>query len=182
MAPGSAESWFSERLTGPRALEFSRNANPCLCSVCRIRNPWGETQRSVLHLPDDSKVYQPGSFKEENTTIPMAALLKWTSAITKRGKYSKCTRTGSKVWDYDLAGGTVPQLGRQAGSSAQKSSPRDSTLGLALFGNSVGNTSAHPCPLWDERREVKWSESRSVVSDSATPWSTQSLEFTRPEY
>ena len=26
------------------------------------------------------------------------------------------------------------------------------------------------------------SESRSVVSDSATPWTIQSMEFSRPEY
>ena len=26
------------------------------------------------------------------------------------------------------------------------------------------------------------SESRSVVSDSETPWTTQSMEFSRPEY
>ena len=78
--PDGVESWFSERLTGPGALEFARNANPCLCSICRIRNPGGETQRSVLHLPDDSKVYQPGSFKKENTTIPTGCSLAMNSS------------------------------------------------------------------------------------------------------
>ena len=28
----------------------------------------------------------------------------------------------------------------------------------------------------------RWSESRLVVSDSATPWAIQSMEFSRPEY
>lgn len=84
--PGGVESWFPERLAGPRALEFARNANPCLCSVCRIRNPGGETQRSVSHLPDDSKVYRPGSFKEENTTIPTGYSLETTSSYNRKGE------------------------------------------------------------------------------------------------
>ena len=29
---------------------------------------------------------------------------------------------------------------------------------------------------------MKWSESHSVVSDSVTPWTIQSMEFSRPEY
>ena len=38
--------------------------------------------------------------------------------------------------------------------------------------------------IWCNRREGKGSESerRSVVSDSATPWTVQSMEFSRPEY
>ena len=30
--------------------------------------------------------------------------------------------------------------------------------------------------------ELKWSESHSVISDSVTPWTIQSMEFSRPEY
>ena len=33
----------------------------------------------------------------------------------------------------------------------------------------------HPLAPW-------WSESHSVVSDSATPWTVQSMEFSRPKY
>ena len=36
--------------------------------------------------------------------------------------------------------------------------------------------------LWDLLRLLSESKSCSVVSDSATPWTTQSLEFFRPEY
>ena len=36
---------------------------------------------------------------------------------------------------------------------------------------------------WVECLRGSWeSESRSVVSDSATPWTIQSVEFSRPEY
>ena len=34
---------------------------------------------------------------------------------------------------------------------------------------------------WEKERK-KESESHSVVSDSVTPWTIQSMEFSRPEY
>ena len=34
----------------------------------------------------------------------------------------------------------------------------------------------------DRKRGVGGSESRSVMSDSATPWTIQSMDFSRPEY
>ena len=32
------------------------------------------------------------------------------------------------------------------------------------------------------KKECKWSESHSIMSDSVTPWTIQSMEFSRPEY
>ena len=34
----------------------------------------------------------------------------------------------------------------------------------------------------DSQEYIVYSESRSVMSDSATPWTTQSVEFSKTEY
>ena len=43
-------------------------------------------------------------------------------------------------------------------------------------------TTKTQCNQINKQLNVKWSESRSVVCDSATPWTIQSMEFSRPEY
>ena len=70
-------------------------------------------------------------------------------------------------------------------SSRGSSWPRDRTCISHVYciGRQVLYQECHweaPVSLW--KWKVSESESHSVMSDSATPWTVQSMEFSRPEY
>ena len=98
-----------------------------------------------------------GALKRKIPQFQMAALLKWTPAITKRGKYSKCMRTGCKVWDYHLAGGSCSQAGEASGVLSTEELSR----GLHIRSGSVWERvwgTLLLTPVHSEMKEEKWSE------------------------